>query len=115
MGRNRSVRALMRQTKWWAGFLDWAGVGNFVGPEEVIQKMGQDQFESKLSQYQNTPEAQEYFQESVGNEGEGSQPSQDSSSQTSSTTQSSESNPISDFFGSLFGNQVAKSAVVAIP
>ena len=35
MGRNRSVRALMRKTKWYLGLLDFLGIANFVGPDEL--------------------------------------------------------------------------------
>ncbi|NBO23174.1 hypothetical protein EBU94_07555, partial [bacterium] len=64
IGRNKSVRALARQTKWWGGFLDWLGLGNYVGPDEVLAQMGQEDLESKVSEYQKTPEAQKYFDES---------------------------------------------------
>ena len=36
IGRNASVRSLMRQTKLWAGFLDFLGLANFVGPDEAL-------------------------------------------------------------------------------
>jgi hypothetical protein len=62
MGRNKSVRSLMRQTKWWAGFLDWIGIGNFVGPDEMIKELGgESQFESKLSEYNNTTTAKDLY------------------------------------------------------
>jgi hypothetical protein len=113
MGRNKSVRALARQTKWWLGFLDWMGLGNFVGPDEAVAKMGQDKFESKVAQYNQTPQAQQYFQDSFGTEVP--QGAQQQTQPSQSTTQSSSaSNPVGDFFSSLFGNQVAKSALVAV-
>ena len=52
IGRNKSVRALMRQTKFYAGFLDFLGLGNFVGPDELVEKMGQQNVEEKMTQYQ---------------------------------------------------------------
>ena len=62
MGRNKSVRSLMRQTKWWAGFLDWIGIGNFVGPDEMIKELGgESQFESKLNEYNKTSTARELY------------------------------------------------------
>jgi hypothetical protein len=113
MGRNKSVRALVRQTKWWLGFLDWMGLGNFVGPDEAVAKMGQEKFESKVEQYNKTPQAQKYFQDSFGTEVP--QETQQQTQPSQSTTQStSSSNPVGDFFSSLFGNQVAKSALAAV-
>lgn len=59
--RNKSVRHLMRQTKWWAGFLDYLGLANFVGPEELAQKMGNTEMNSKLAEYHKTSEAKALY------------------------------------------------------
>lgn len=56
----------MQSTKWWLGFLDYIGLGNFVGPDEVIAQMGDPEFQRKMEQYQNTPEARRYFEEEFG-------------------------------------------------
>ena len=32
----------MRQTKWWLGFLDWMGVANFIGPDELAAQIGKE-------------------------------------------------------------------------
>jgi len=114
MGRNKSVRALARQTKWWLGFLDWMGLGNFVGPDEAVAKMGQDKFESKVAQYNQTPQAQQYFKDSFGTEVPQGTQQQTQPSQSTTQSSTSASNPVGDFFSSLFGNQVAKSALVAV-
>lgn len=67
IGRNKSVRALMRKTKWWAGFLDWLGLGNFVGPEEVITKLGsENEMVRQMEKYNQTEKAQKYYQEEFG-------------------------------------------------
>lgn len=66
MGRNRSVRALMRKSKWWLGFLDYIGIGNYVGPEELKNKLGEKDFVNKINQYQQTPEAQQNFGDEYG-------------------------------------------------
>lgn len=67
MGRNRSVRALMRKTKWYLGLLDFLGFGNFVGPDELQQQMGDAKFEQSIADYNKTAQAQEYAQEDFGN------------------------------------------------
>lgn len=63
----RRVRILMQQTKWWLGFLDYIGFGNWVGEEEVIKKLGSEaEYQKSLEAYQKTPEAKKYFDESLG-------------------------------------------------
>ena len=58
---NRQVRALMRKTKWYLGFLDYLGLGNYVGPEELSNQVGD--YTNDLNQYAQTPEAQKYWNE----------------------------------------------------
>jgi len=61
----RRVRILMQKTKWWLGFLDYIGIGNWVGESEVIKKLGsQENMAKALEDYQKTPEAAKYFNES---------------------------------------------------
>jgi hypothetical protein len=59
--RNRSVRHLMRQTKWWAGFLDWLGLANFVGPEEIEKQIGEDEMNKKVAEYNKTDIAKDLY------------------------------------------------------
>jgi len=54
---NRGTRALMRKTKWYLGLLDFLGMGNFVGPEELETKI--EDLDTKVAEYNNTPEAQQ--------------------------------------------------------
>jgi len=63
---NKATRSLMRRTKFWAGFLDWLGVANFVGPDELKQKMG-TAFDEKMNQYAQTGEAQQNWNEDFEN------------------------------------------------
>lgn len=70
MGRNRSVRALMRKTKWYLGLLDFLGVANFIGPDELESKMGQAEYEQKINEYNQTPEAKQNFEDEFGSEQE---------------------------------------------
>lgn len=77
MGRNRSVRALMRQSKWWLGFLDYVGLGNWVGPDELAEKMGGEAaMQQKMEEYNQTPQAQENFQDQFGAQGDAGQTTQ---------------------------------------
>lgn len=79
MGRlwgNRATRSLMRRTKWYLGLLDFLGVANFVGPDEL-----EDQYsdlESKIDEYNKTEEAQQYAKEEFGGMMGGSTPKQSS-------------------------------------
>ena len=62
----RRIKILMGQTKWWLGFLDYIGVGNFVGPEELSKQMGDAQMMKKIEQYNQTPQALENFDDQFG-------------------------------------------------
>ena len=53
---NPATRSLMKRTKFYAGFLDWLGVGNFVGPDE-LEKMYPDAAK-QYEQYAQLPESQ---------------------------------------------------------
>jgi len=66
MNRNKSVRALMRKSKWWLGFLDYVNVANFVGPEEFKKKVGDSEFEKMMAEYQKSPQAQKNFADEYG-------------------------------------------------
>lgn len=66
MNRNKSVRALMRKSKWWLGFLDYVNVANFVGPEEFKKKVGDAEFEKMMAEYQKSPQAQKNFADEYG-------------------------------------------------
>jgi hypothetical protein len=62
----RRIKIMMQQTKWWLGFLDYIGIGNWVGESEVIKKLGSNEEMMKaMEKYQKTPEAQKYFNESL--------------------------------------------------
>jgi hypothetical protein len=54
---NRATTSLMRRTKFWAGFLDYLGVANFVGPDELKAKMGN--FDEKMNEYSKTQQAKQ--------------------------------------------------------
>ena len=111
MGRNASVRALMRQTKWWAGFLDYIGMGNFVGPEEISRKMGEEEFIKKMEEYQKTPESQTNFSDDFGPETQEPTDKEQSTTSASSTQQSSsQKDPFANFLGNLF-----KGAINPLP
>jgi hypothetical protein len=67
---NRAVRSLMIRTKFWAGFLDYIGVANFVGPDETIKKMGQEAFDQAMNDYSQTSQGQQYWKDDFSGVGE---------------------------------------------
>ena len=83
----RRLRILMQSTKWWLGFLDYIGLGNWVGAEELAKKMGDENFMRKVEEYNQTPEAKQNFEDQFGSESMEGQTSnqQGSSSSTNST------------------------------
>jgi hypothetical protein len=65
----RRLKIMMQQTKWWLGFLDYIGIGNWVGAEEVVKKLGSEaEMIKSMENYQKTPEAQQYYKESFKGE-----------------------------------------------
>jgi hypothetical protein len=89
MGRNKSVRALMRQSKWWLGFLDYIGLGNFVGPEELSKQLGgEEAMRQKMEEYNKTPDAERNFKDEYGKENDGS-----SNTNTTSSSSASSASP----------------------
>jgi hypothetical protein len=63
-GGNPATRSLMRRTKVYLGFLDWLGLANFVGPDELQQTI--PNAEEKWNEYSQTPEAQQMWSSEMG-------------------------------------------------
>ena len=102
IGRNRSVRTLMRKSKWWLGFLDFLGIGNWVGPDETIKMLGSEQeMISKMEEYNKTPEAQNYFQEEFGQSNNMFSNQNTNYMAPQPSNQSSNNDPFSNFLTSL--------------
>lgn len=66
---NRSVRSLMNRSKWYLGFLDFLGLGNFVGPEELDKQMGKENVEQKMGEYSGTQESKDFWSQDFGDQG----------------------------------------------
>ena len=107
---NRRMRILMRQTKWWLGFLDYIGMGNFVGPEELSKIMSEGEITKKMDEYNQTNLAKEYAQQDFGN---GEQPETQSSERTNQASNSGGSDPLQSFFSNIFTGQMGKAAIAA--
>jgi hypothetical protein len=58
---NRSVRSLVGRTKWYLGLLTFLGFGNFVGPDELEQKV--PDLNQKIEEYTKTPESEKNWNE----------------------------------------------------
>jgi hypothetical protein len=106
---NKATRSLMRRTKFWAGFLDWLGVANFVGPEELKAQMGSE-FEKKMGEYSNTSEAEQNWNDEFGdvqNEPEVQQTQDTETQSMTSKTQDITKNIVKDLiFGPITGSIV---------
>jgi hypothetical protein len=117
---NRRMRILMRQTKWWLGFLDYINVANFVGPDELASKMGESNIKEKMNQYNQTPEAKKYAEEDFGSE-TASQEEIDnfiSGRQQGKTSQTAPSSgggdALSGFMGKIFGGELKTALLTAL-
>jgi hypothetical protein len=101
----RRLRILMQSTKWWLGFLDYVGLGNWVGAEELAKKMGDENFTKKVDEYNQTPEAKQNFEDQFGSEKIESQ-TDNQQNASSSTTSTPDIDPFAKFLRGLFTGQL---------
>jgi hypothetical protein len=104
--RNRELTSLLRRTKLYAGFLDFMGVANFVGPEELSSKMGDQEFQNKFGEYVNSSQGQKNWGEDMSEYSEYQQtPPPPPNQQTQQTTQepSKTEDPLISFGKQIFG------------
>jgi hypothetical protein len=108
---NREMRILMRRTKWWLGFLDYIGVANFVGPEELSSKMSEETIKRKMEEYNRTERAQSYAESDFRGSGQ-----EETVSSNSNPVQSSSSgpDPIQGFLSDIFGGRMKNAMALAI-
>ena len=99
LGKNRDLISLFRRTKFYAGFLDFLGLGNFVGPEELAASV--PNVDAKMQEYANSPQGQSIWRQEFGGQdvdNTTSTPVTTSSNQQSTQTQM---DPLSWLMGSL--------------
>jgi len=100
----RRLRVLMQSTKWWLGFLDYIGLGNWVGPEELSKKMGEGELQKKIEEYNATPQARQNFEDQFGSEEVS--PSTETPSTTQSTETSTQLDPFAKMLRGMFQGQL---------
>ncbi len=61
--RNPQLSILIGKTKAWASFLDYLNLGNFVGPEELANSMGEEKVSEEFDKFAETKEGQESWNE----------------------------------------------------
>jgi len=109
---NRRLRMLMRSTKFWLGFLDYVGMGNFVGPDEAAAKLGgEEEMRRKFDEYMKTQQARNYAYQDFGNDKSNEITDLEPSDTKSTVSGSSSSNPFGDFLSNIFQSQLGKAAV----
>jgi len=104
----RRLKIMMQQTKWWLGFLDYIGIGNWVGAEEVIKTLGSEaEMMKSMENYQKTPEAQQYFKESF-KEGQSTDPAQNIANDVKQSVSSDnvQGDPLAKFLRNLLMGQL---------
>ena len=111
---NREMRILMRRTKFWLGFLDYIGVANFVGPDELMQQMSSEEIQRKMGEYSRTTEGRRNAESDFGGENyEGEQQSQ-SNNDINMNSAGRQSDPIQGFLSDIFGGQMRNVAMAAL-
>lgn len=103
IGRNKSVRALMRQSKWWLGFLDYIGLGNWVGPDELAEQLGgEEAMRSKMEEYNKTPQAKKNFEDQYGAPDEVQPDKSNTQSKSSNTGTNVDTDPFAKMIRGMF-------------
>ncbi len=103
--RNRNLMALMRRTKFYAGLLDYLGVANFVGPEELSKQMGEENLRNKITEYSNTKQGQENWSQDMSSVPPEQTPSSSFSSQ-GNAAQTNTGDADNDPFGKMLKNLI---------
>lgn len=111
---NREMRILMRRTKFWLGFLDYLGIANFVGPEELSKKMGDENIRRKMEQYSQTEQGIKNAESDFGNATVGQTTPNPEPAPTPEPTSSSGTDPIQGFMSDIFGGQLKNMAMLAL-
>ena len=103
----RRMRILMQSTKWWLGFLDYIGIGNWVGAEEVAKKLGDEEFNKKIEEYNQSPAAKQYFEDQFGKETMETGVGQTSdTTPTTTSTETDKGDPFANFLKKMFMGQI---------
>lgn len=103
-GGNPATRALMRKTKWYLGLLDFIGIGNFVGPEELLKQV--PDLEQKEMEYNQTAQAQNLWNQEMGSVPVPSGQSSNGGGVAQSIGQGVKQDAFSSIIGSLLGGAV---------
>jgi len=107
----RGIKILMGKTKFWLGFLDYLGIGNFIGPEELAKRLGGDEaMANKLEQYQGTPQAKEYYDEEFKDSEGGQESAPEPNTQKQNTEPSTGTDPFQGLIKKLFMGTAEKAA-----
>ena len=76
LGGNPATRSLMKRTKWYLGLLDYLGISNFVGPEDLPNQV--ENLNQKIEDYSKTDQSINSLQDDLnaGTIGEPEKPQQ---------------------------------------
>jgi hypothetical protein len=101
--KNPALTMLLIKTKFWMKFLDFVGVANFVGPEELSKQMGDEEFQAKLQEYTNSPEGKKYWEEEMGGvKDDGTTTTTQQAVQTPEKQTAASNDPFMNAFKSMF-------------
>jgi hypothetical protein len=107
----RGIKILMGKTKFWLGFLDYLGIGNFIGPEELSRKLGGDDvLANKMEDYQKTPEAKEYYNEDFKDSDTQQTSTPPPAADTTSDVETTGNDPLQSFLQRLFKGTAENAA-----
>jgi|LakMenEpi03Aug12_release.lakeMendotaPanAssembly.Ray.scaffolds.fasta_scaffold71832_3 hypothetical protein len=105
---DRRMRILLRQTKYWLGFLDWVGIVDAVSPEEAIDILGgEEATRKKVDEYNKTEQAKEYASEDFPD-------IKQSDVSKKVKPEKKTDTDITDFVSSLFSSNIGRAALALL-
>jgi hypothetical protein len=111
---NRQVRILMRRTKWWLGLLDYMGFGNFVGPEELENLVGNETLMRQMNEYNQTDAAKQNAEYDFPGNVEQVQTQPTVTNPSVGMLTPSTGDPIQGWLSGIFSSNIGKAALFAI-
>ena len=63
--KNKKLSLLLYKSKFWLGFLDWIGIGNFVGPEEFEKQYGDEYTQQAMDSYMSTEKGNKEYKSEI--------------------------------------------------
>jgi hypothetical protein len=95
--KNKKLSLLLYKSKFWLGFLDWIGIGNFVGPEEFEKQYGAEYTQQAMDSYMSTEKGNKEYKSEI-------EPSLQTNTSSVEEPKNTQTTGGSDIVNMVFGN-----------